>query len=850
MKVLKLIKFLCVLFGITGWSSIYGQTGFTEDFNDNTLSNDWTGSAQYSLTEMNQELSVATVTTAGGYYVFTYTFAAMDFSGSPYLKIKAKSSANFKLRIDFEDINGRSTNSSPLNLDVAGNNTYQSLTYNFIGRFNQSWPSAATVDPTQIVKVVIFVNPGSAAFNGTIYLDDLIVGSDTGILPPPGDIKLNQLGFYPNAPKFAVAVTSSAGPFYVLSEDLQDTVFTGTLGASASFALTGETVRKADFTNFNATGKYYLNVPGLGNSHLFEIKPNVHHAVSKAGIKGFYYQRASTALLSAHAGPWARPKGHADNNVMVHNSAANPYNRPAGTIISSPGGWYDAGDYNKYIINAGVTTFMLMSMYEHYPSYFDTLDLNIPESGNSIPDVLDEILWEIRWILTMQDPFDGGVYSKLTTANFGGTVMPASNTAQRYVVKKTTASALDFSATLAQAARIFKLYEAQLPGLADSCINASVKAWKWARRNPNQQYVQSLLTDPEINTGEYGDSNFSDELQWAAMELYGTTRIDSFYTLAGALASSINPPGWQDVRSLGYMSLSHLRKSLGSIADTTGLKSKLTGQASYLRGQAASNPYGTSMNQNWNFSWGGNSQAATHGVVLLQAFDLTKDSSYFKAAIADLDYLMGRNGVNYSFVTGYGSVSPMYIHHRISSADGVADPIPGLLVGGPHTDALNDCGSSAYPSTLKGKAYLDAQCSYSTNEIAINWNAPFAYLSNIIEAIESGASVEHLNYQVVLPTNIALVSETLTSVSENSQPETGLFVYPNPARDKLVVEYTSAGNAIITLTDVRGTKVIERESAKTGEQSEQLELSGLNKGLYYLILKSGNKTEARKVMIE
>ncbi|MBX9852772.1 MAG: glycoside hydrolase family 9 protein [Cytophagaceae bacterium] len=181
-----------------------------------------------------------------------------------------------------------------------------------------------------------------------------------------------------------------------------------------------------------------------------------------------------------------------DNNVLVHNSAANAF-RPTGTIISSPRGWYDAGDYNKYIVNSGITTYTVLSLYEQYPLYFDTVNLNIPESGNTLPDILDEALWNVRWMLTMQDPSDGGVYHKLTTADFSGTVMPHINTSTRYVVQKSTGATLNFAAVMAQAARIFSLYPTQLPGLADSCINASVNAWIWSRKNPNVQYNQASL---------------------------------------------------------------------------------------------------------------------------------------------------------------------------------------------------------------------------------------------------------------------------------------------------------------------------------------------------------------------
>ncbi|HCD52991.1 MAG TPA: cellulase, partial [Balneolaceae bacterium] len=122
--------------------------------------------------------------------------------------------------------------------------------------------------------------------------------------------------------------------------------------------------------------------------------------------------------------------------VMVHAAAATG-SRPEGTIISSPKGWYDAGDYNKYVVNSGISTYTLLFAYEQFPEFFKNQDLNIPESKNDLPDILDEALWNLEWLLTMQDE-DGGVYHKLTTANFEGMVMPHEATNQRYVVMKNT----------------------------------------------------------------------------------------------------------------------------------------------------------------------------------------------------------------------------------------------------------------------------------------------------------------------------------------------------------------------------------------------------------------------------
>ncbi len=852
MKVRKLLLIIQCLICSTVLHSA-AQTGIVEDFNDNILSPSWSGSTYYVETETNQELKVVVAQPAAKYNAFTFSFSALQLSSDPYVKLKIKTSSALRLRVDFEDINGNATNSSSITKDVASATGYQELTYNFTGRFTQSWPIASPVDPDQIVKIVLFVNPGGTAFNGTIYLDDISIGSSTGILPPPGEIKLNQVGFYPKGPKTGIIVMNStvATPFYIISKNLQDTLYTGALGAPSAFSLTGETLRKADFTAFQTVGSYYLNVPVLGYSNPFEIKPAVHHAVSKAGLKGFYFQRASTALNASHAGIWARAKGHPDNNVLVHNSAENVY-RPANTSISCPRGWYDAGDYNKYTITAGISTFMLLSMFEHYSTYFDTLNLAIPESNNSIPDVLDEALWEIRWLLTMQDPYDGGVYSKLTSPNFDGTVMPSASTQLRYVVKKSTPATLDFAATLAQSARVLKFYEAQLPGLADSCINASVKAWRWARKNRTEYYVQSLLTNPEIKTGEYGDNDASDEFQWAAMELYATTKIDSFYVLSGTL-SNFGTPGWSKVNALGYLSLAHLRKKLTPLADTTKIKQYVLNLANTLKANASTCPYGTTMSSASYFNWGSNSNAATHGMLLLQAFDITKDSSYFKTAITAMDYLLGRNGTNYSFLTGYGTIPPIDIHHRCSAADGIDAPVPGLLSGGPNTESQSDCGgSSSYPSSYAAKSYLDAYCSYSTNEIAINWNAPFAYTSNVIEAIEAGGFSSVLNYSAILPSNTVVISDTLSIASIQALEATNfkLVLYPNPAKDYLHLEFSSLEKTSIFLTDISGRILLKKELNGSGDQEESINIETLKSGFYYLLLKSGSTTEARKVVVE
>jgi endoglucanase len=235
-------------------------------------------------------------------------------------------------------------------------------------------------------------------------------------------IRLNQIGFYPSGEKIAVVQGESDRVFTVINEQGK-VVFKGKLGAPVTSQYSGTVSRIADFSAFRKRGRYRIDVPQIGRTPLFEIKENIHKEIAKASLRGFYYQRASADLPEKFAGKWARASGHPDDKVLIHASAISE-GRPENHIISSPCGWYDAGDYNKYIVNSGITMGTLLSLYENFPEYFETFSTNIPESDNSIPDLLDEIIYNLRWMFTMQDPLDGGVYHKLTNSKFDGMIMP------------------------------------------------------------------------------------------------------------------------------------------------------------------------------------------------------------------------------------------------------------------------------------------------------------------------------------------------------------------------------------------------------------------------------------------
>jgi endoglucanase len=556
------------------------------------------------------------------------------------------------------------------------------------------------------------------------------------------DIRINQIGFYPSMPKIAVVRNASGGPFYIVSSLHADTLLKGTLSAAQIWNYSNESVSVADFSVLKAPGRYTIIVPGIGISisNSFNIKHHVLQDLAVGSIKGFYYQRASTALLPAQAGQWARPMGHPDTNVYIHPSAASKQ-RPTGTKISCPRGWYDAGDYNKYIINSGISTYTILATYEWFPEFCKRLRTNIPESGNGIPDILNEALWNVRWMLSMQDPNDGGVYAKCTDLRFDPFEMPWQDVQTRYVVKKTTAAALDFAAVMAQMARIAAGFKKRLPGFSDSCRRSALNAWNWARQNPavyyNQRAMNAQYPDDSVKTGEYGDGNVSDEFAWAAAELFVTTAQDSFLTVANPLSvSEADLPGWSNVRTLGLYTFANQLKQIAAKVDTNAVRSQVLKLANDLKSTMTSSAYRVVMgNRASNFGWGSNSVAANQGMILLIAYRLIGDSSYRDAALSNLDYLLGRNGTTYCFVTGFGIHPPLHIHHRISGSDGIDAPVPGLLAGGPNPQMQDRFKVTTYLSSLPALAYADDMLSYASNEICINWNASLVFLSIGMEAI-------------------------------------------------------------------------------------------------------------------
>ena len=582
-----------------------------------------------------------------------------------------------------------------------------------------------------------------------LFLSCLLIQLSADAQKLTDQIRLNQLGYYPNTSKIAIVTGKVAyESFCIVSADGEDTLYEGGLGREMKSAYSSTVTRIADLSPFRKTGEFVLRIRGVKQSFPFRIDNSVYNELGKAVLKGFYYQRSSMALEEKYAGKWNRGAGHSDAVVLIHPSAVTD-DRPAGTKISSPGGWYDAGDYNKYIVNSGITMYTLLSAFEDFPNYYDTLQTNIPESHDKLPDILNEVLYNLRWMFTMQDPFDGGVYHKCTNAEFDGMVMPGVTKTSRYVVQKSTAATLDFAAVMAQAARVFKKFKSQLPRLADSCLKASANAWLWALKHPAVEYDQARLNKeykPDIGTGAYSDKLLADEWMWAASEIFVTSKNKMYFeVIEQNINDSVGLPSWSNVRMLAYYTMLRYQDNLPKYASETVqvMRKRLLKLADEYLNRVSSNAFATVMGQSRrDFVWGSNAVAANQGILLINAYFLNGEKKYIFGALSNLDYLLGRNATGYCFVTGFGTKSPMHPHHRPSVADGIDEPVPGLLVGGPNPGRQDKCH---YLFTDPETSYVDSDCAYASNEVAINWNAPMVYLVNAIEAFKHELGFSEMN---------------------------------------------------------------------------------------------------------
>ena len=602
----------------------------------------------------------------------------------------------------------------------------------------------------------------------------------------------NQVGFITKSLK-QIAVTGAEGKEIVFKDESGEEAFKVTAPKAETWEPAGdEAASLIDFTELQTPGKYqaYLGDSAIG--HPITIADDAFEEAAKASLKFFYFQRASTELTEEFASIYAREAGHPDTAIKYHSSTGKDPSLPT---FNGSKGWYDAGDYGKYIVNSGITTYTLLQLYQQNKEYFDKLDLNIPESKNDVPDILDEIRWNLEWMLTMQDD-DGGVFHKLTTKQFAGTVMPAKAKSQRFAIGKGIEATWNFTAVMSLASEIYKPYDATF---AQKCIDAAQKARLWGLQNPYAYYEQPS----DVGTGTYTDANTLAAKLWSNIEMYRVSKDTSVAQIFKEIRISHSKmilQSWQDNNMLGLFTIA-TNPDVFDAEIVDSAKAVILTLADKYVNSLDNNGYGVALVKG-DFYWGSNGVAANKGMVLIHAYILTKEEKYLHAAQSIVDYILGRNPLDKSYLTGFGVNRVMNPHHRPSQADGIEEPIPGMIAGGPNASAT-DCAKTYNNANAVATSYYDNSCSYATNEVAINWNAPFAYVIGSLQAIASTGKTYDVKTPVKATYELTSIPATRNRIRFAPKDESKRLVIRG---QNVQIEFTDK-NGVKSYFNLRGKKI-------------------------------------------
>lgn len=580
------------------------------------------------------------------------------------------------------------------------------------------------------------------------------------------DIVTNQVGYFADGAKEATLISSEKdGVSFSLLDLNGEEVYTGTSEPMGEDADSGDRVHRLDFSDVTTEGTYTLKA-GDAVSREFTIGGTETYSGMLYDALNYFYQNRSGIevesqyITSGDADALAHASGHSSDVARI-TTDWNDLQSNGGTQDVT-GGWYDAGDHGKYVVNGGIALWMMQNQYERAvkngteAAYADGT-MHLPEQNNSYPDLLDEARWEMEWMLKMivQDgEYQDMVYHKVHDIKWTALGMaPADDTEERIIKPPTTCATLNLAACGAQAARLWETYD---KSFADQCLDAAKKAYAAAKKHSD---LYAPL-DQSIGGGPYGDDDATDEFYWAACELYLTTGDASYLkdlkasahylsvpvTLSGG--EDVDTPGsfdWGNTAALGTLSLALFGESQDKTIASDAAKAVSDAADTHLQReseQGYGQPFGQSTLSNSDsdtgYVWGSNSFVADNAVVLACAYDLTGEQKYLDGVMSAADYLLGCNPMDVSYVTGYGTHAVMYPHHRYWAGQ-IAEAFPtapaGVLVGGPNSGMQDPWvkGSGWKKGEIApAKCYMDHIEAWSVNECTINWNAPLAWLTGFL----------------------------------------------------------------------------------------------------------------------
>ncbi|KQR08602.1 glycoside hydrolase family 9 protein [Cellulomonas sp. Leaf334] len=658
------------------------------------------------------------------------------------------------------------------------------------------------------------------AVAAALALSGLVAAPQVAVAAPdPGSpVKVNQVAYVPGVAKLATLVSTSSAPVaWTLRNAAGTTVASGQSTVRGADALSGDSTHVIDFSTFDTPGSGYVLSAANASSYPFDISADPVKKLRYDSLAFFYHQRTGIAIEAQYVGStYARAAGHL-GVAPNQGDTSVPCRQSCGYNLDVRGGWYDAGDHGKYVVNGGIATWQLQNAYERtlYVAGADKAALGdgtmaIPERSNGAPDILDEARWEVEFLLRMQVPSGrtdaGMVHHKIHDENWTALpTIPAQDSQRRLLSPVSTAATLNMAAVAAQTSRLWKTLD---PTFSAKALAAAQTAYTAAKANPNRI---ASATDG-TGGGAYGDTSVTDEFYWAAAELYATTGSDTYR--ADVTGSSLYRGGsfaqrgydWGWTGGLGDTTLALVPTGLPS-ADVAATRAAIVTFADAALTRATNQAYPAPNNAGSVYYWGSNGQVANNANALALAFDFTGQARYRTGVYAALDYFQGRNPLNQSYIAGYGEKAVQNVHHRFWAKQANASlPIapPGSFSGGPNSELQDPIAAAQLAGCAAQKCFVDHIEAYSVNEVAINWNSALAWLASWAAEHAGGTPPVDTTPPSVpgTPTASAVGDTSVTLTwSPSTDAESGIVRYDvvRVAGDSLeVVATTSTTSATVT----------------------------------------------------
>lgn len=547
--------------------------------------------------------------------------------------------------------------------------------------------------------------------------------SDAELFPVDDRIHINQSGLHPNEFKgVVVSGDLKAATFEIVNENNR-TVFSAPLDHFGFDADSQEEIWRGDFTAFRLPGVYRVKVGDRGFSFPFTISRNANQKLTVLASRWLYLQRSGIEVADPITGVKHR-EDHKSLALLRDARGVHRHHR-----VDTSGGWWDAGDYGRYVPSAASTIMSLLYAYHFNPRLFADGSLHIPESGNGVPDLLDEMRWELDWLLKMQRS-DGAVHHKTATRDYSEKD-PSEDNQKIYLFDVSSQATAQFAGAVSEASIVYRRYDAPF---ADRLLKAAERAWQWLQQNPDKYPLGGFKNPDDENGGDYAISGDEAALQfWAAGCLFHATGNEVYGNEFARLwarrdqTKEIYGLSWSDGYAFGMFA--YLNTSVGDPSLKELIKEVVSKQSRSIVSTIESNGYRVALKGDqppFGYQWGSTCLALNYATYLLLANEYLPQPEFVNGAASQLSWVLGVNSLNKAFITGVGGNPVRSPHHVLSIVRGEA--VPGAVTEGPNAMLVG--GDPVLKSMFKAnvpfsKRYADDDGSWATNEPTIDANAAF-----------------------------------------------------------------------------------------------------------------------------